>query len=74
MHFINDSVAYTNPTNYVDASYKSRSGFKAGYYRDKGAWTPYLQLKSNDLISFVRMNKSDFLVFLKILDNVKTKL
>ena len=36
MHLINDSVVYTIPTNYVETSYKSRSGFKAGCYREKG--------------------------------------
>jgi hypothetical protein len=74
MHLINDSITHTNPTNYVVANYKSRSGFKAGCYRDKGGWTPYLQLKPNDLATFIQMKKSDFDVFLKILDNVKTKL
>lgn len=74
MHLINEKVLATHPANYTETRYRSRCGLEAGCFTEKGGWTTYLWLRQHDAAAFVRMKKSDFDVFLEILDKVKAKL
>jgi hypothetical protein len=74
MKTIRDKILPAVPANYTETYYKSRSGFEAGCYTDKGQWKPYIRLKRNDNTAYVFMKKADFDIFIRILDNAKAKL
>ena len=74
MYTISEKVLSTTPANYTEVKYRSRSGFEAGCFYDKGAWQTYLRMKRHDDATMIVMKKSDFAVFLQILDNVKAKI
>lgn len=74
MSAIRDKVLATTPANYTEVKYKSRSGFEAGCVFQKGAWQSYLWLKRHDDTTMIVMKRSDFDVFLQILNNVKAKI
>jgi hypothetical protein len=73
MYAIRDKVLPTNPANYTEVKYKSRSRFEAGCFYEQGKWKLYFELNRHDSSTTVEMKKSDFDIFLQILDNLKTK-
>jgi hypothetical protein len=74
MKIIKDSVLDSAPANYTETVFRSRCGFEAGSYYDKGVWKSYLKLRRRDNNSYTFMKKGDFDIFLKILENAKAKI
>ena len=62
------------PHNYTETYFRSRSGFEAGCYTERGEWKSYLKLKRHSNDSYTFMKRGDFDIFLRILDNAKAKL
>ena len=61
-------------SNYTEVSFKSRGGFDAGCYWSKGNWSTYLKLEKYDKDSYVFLDKEDFQILLKLLEQAKAKL
>jgi len=74
MKIIKEKVLDSAPANYTETIFRSRGGFEAGSYYEKGAWKSYLKLRWHDNNSYTVMKKGDFDIFLKILDNAKAKI
>lgn len=74
LKLIQETVLPTNPINYTEISYRSRSGFEAGCFSGKGSWSIYMKLERYDGKSYVFMDKDDLPVLLSLLEKAKTKL
>ena len=61
-------------SNYTEVSFKSRGGFDAGCYWSKGNWSTYLKLEKYDKDSYVFLDKEDFQILLKLLEQAKARL
>ncbi|WP_350289829.1 hypothetical protein [uncultured Croceitalea sp.] len=71
---IKESVFGSVASNYTEITFRSRSGFQAGCYRSKNDWQTYLQMEKNDSKSMVWLKKDEFIQFLKLLENAKSKI
>jgi hypothetical protein len=74
MKIIKEKVLDSAPANYTETIFRSRCGFEAGSYYEKGVWKSYLKLRLHDNYSYTFMKKGDFDIFLKILENAKAKI
>jgi len=74
MKIIRDTVLVSAPSHYTETFFRSRCGFEAGSYYDKGVWKSYLKLRRHDNNSYTFMKKGDFDIFLKILGNARAKI
>lgn len=57
LNIIINEVYLTNPENYVEVNFKSRSGMKAGCYYSKGDWQFFVKISEYDGNSFVFLDK-----------------
>lgn len=71
---IQEKIFPTTPTNYTEVCYRSRGGFEAGCYSNKGEWKTYLKLERFDGNSYVWLSKDDFPVLLTLIEKAKTKI
>lgn len=69
-----EKVFTSTPINYTEVTFKSRGGFEAGCYWDKGAWATYIKLEKFDGKSYVFLKKEDFPVLLTLLEKAKAML
>ena len=74
MKIIREKVLDSAPAHYTEAVFRSRGGFEAGAYYDRGIWKTYLKLRLHDSGSYTFMKKGDFDIFLKILGEVKERM
>ncbi|MBL6447970.1 hypothetical protein JMN32_16760 [Fulvivirga sp. 29W222] len=65
-------VLSSTPINYTEVIYKSRGGFEAGCYWNKGTWSTYLKLMQNDGKSYLFLKKDDFPELVTLLEKVRT--
>lgn len=61
---------------YTEVTFKSRTGFEAGAYYDKGKnkWIAYMQLSKYDSKSSVFLSTEDFSTFLTLIEQAKAKM
>jgi hypothetical protein len=71
---IQEKVLITTPATYTEVNYRSRSGFEAGCFTRKGAWSCYLKLEKYDDKSYVWINTEDLANLFNILEQAKTKM
>jgi hypothetical protein len=71
---IQDKVLNTNPPTYTEVYYRSRSGFEAGCFTSKGAWSCYLKLEKYDSKSYVWINTEELIKLYNILEQAKPKM
>lgn len=71
---IQEKIFPSTVTYYTEVSFKSRSGFDAGCYHNKGVWSTYLRLEKYDKDSLVFLEKDDFTLLLSLLEQAKTKI
>jgi hypothetical protein len=71
---IQEKIFSTTPTNYTEVFYRSRSGFAAGCYINKGEWKTFLKLERFDDNSYIWLSKDDFPKLLAIIEIAKTKI
>ena len=71
---IQETILITNPANYTEVNYRSRSGFEAGCFTSKGAWSCFLKLEKYDSKSYVWINTEDLANLYNILEQAKTKM
>jgi len=64
----------TVPTNDTEVSFKSRSGFEAGCFTSKGAWSCYLKLEKYDSKSYVWIDSSNLTALYALLVIAKAKM
>lgn len=74
LKLIQEKIFPTSPTNYTEVSFRSRSGFEAGCFSNKGSWSTYLQLERYDKNSYVFMDKEHLGILLTLLEQAKEKL
>lgn len=68
-----DKIYSTNPLNYTEVNFRSRSGFKAGCYYSND-WSFYVQISEHDGNSNVFLKKEDAHSLLEILTKGREKL
>jgi hypothetical protein len=71
---IQEKTFPSTPANYMEVSFRSRSGFEAGCYSRKDSWAAYVKLEKFDSNSFVFIDKEDFIKLLMLLEQAKGKL
>lgn len=71
---IQEKIYPSNPPNYTEVSFKSRSGFEAGCFSSKNNWSAYMKLEKFDSNSFVFMDKEDLIKLLSLLEQAKSLL
>lgn len=71
---IQEKIYPSNPPNYTEVSFKSRSGFEAGCFWSKNNWSAYMKLEKFDSNSFVFMDKEDLIKLLSLLEQAKSLL
>ncbi len=59
------------PTNYVEMSFNSRSGFEAGCFWSKQKWTSYIQLDDGDRDSMILLKEAELTKFIALLDKAQ---
>jgi hypothetical protein len=68
---IQEKIFPTQPTEYTEVTFKSRSGFEAGCFKSKNGWSTYLKLEKYDGKSFVFMDKDNFSQLLTLIEKFK---
>jgi len=71
---IQEKVLITNPPTYTEVYYRSRSGFEAGCYTNKGSWSCYLKLEKYDGKSYIWINVEELIKIYSILEQAKLKM
>lgn len=71
---LKEKVYPTSPTDYTEINFRSRSGFSAGCFFDKGKWSPYMKLEKYDSNSYVFFELDDTQSLIDILTKAKLKL
>jgi hypothetical protein len=74
LKLIGEKIFPTNPVNYTEVSFKSRSGFAAGCFSGKDKWSTYMKLEQFDTNSYVFMDKEDITQLLTLLEQAKARL
>jgi len=70
---IQEKIFPTQTTNYIEVTFRSRSGFEAGCYWHEGNWSTYLKF-SYTSNPYVFLTKDDFPTLLNLLEQAKAKL
>jgi hypothetical protein len=68
---IQDKIFPTQPAEYTEVTFKSRSGFEAGCFKSKNGWSTYLKLEKYDSKSFVFMDKEGLSQLLTLVEKFK---
>ena len=71
---IQDKILPTNPTNYTEVAFKSRSGFMAGCFSKENTWDTFIKIDTYDSNSYVFMEKEDLATLLELLTQAKANL
>jgi hypothetical protein len=71
---IQEKILGTSPTIYTEVYYRSRSGFEAGCFYSKSAWSCYLKLEKYDNKSYVWIKPDDLNTLYTILEQAKQKM
>lgn len=74
LNVLKEKIYPTSPTDYTEINFKSRSGFSAGCFFDKGKWSPYMKLEKHDSDSYVFFDLNDTQNLIDILAKAKLKL
>lgn len=68
---IKDDLFTKTPENYKEVTFKSRSGFEAGCYFEKGVWVLYIKLNIYDSKSLKTLETSDLPLLIEQLEKAK---
>ncbi len=71
---IQNKILPTNPINYTEVAFKSRSGFMAGCFSKTNTWNTFVKIDEFDSNSYVFMEKEDLATLLELLTQAKAKL
>lgn len=71
---IQEKILPNSSTNYTEVSFRSRSGFEAGCFTNKGSWSTYIKLEKYDSNSYIFMDKDDLGQLLLLLQQAQSKL
>lgn len=74
MNIIKESVFGVTANNYIEITFRSRSGFEAGCFWSKNEWVSYMQLEKYDRKSMILLQRGDFDKFLELLELAKNKI
>lgn len=74
IELMQEKIFPENALNYTEVSFKSRGGFETGCYYANDKWKTYVKLEKYDENSYVFLTKDDFVTFLLLLKNIKTKM
>jgi len=74
IQILNKTMAATAPQYYTEVNFKSRSGFSAGAFFEKGKWTQFMKLIPYDSDTFITLSTDDMDKLLNELQTTKSKL
>ncbi len=74
LSLLKDKIYITTPTDYTEINFRSRSGFSAGCFFNKGKWSPFMKLERFDSNSYVFLDLEDSQPLIDLLTKAKAKL